>query len=219
MNFDSIASWYRWLEWSTFGHALQRCRTAFIGEAANARNALILGEGDGRLLERLLEVNKTAAITVIDSSPRMVELARRRVGGNSRVRFVCGDARRVMPRTGEFDLVITAFFLDCFRAPDVALLVGSAATRLVDGGLWLWSDFVPPGRGPLRWPNRCIIAVLIRFFRLTSRLEADRIVPCDGFLRSAGLGLLAERRMCGGLLAAQLWQCHSGPGLGAGRLA
>ena len=79
MNADRIASSYRWLEYAAFGLALERARFDFLPRAADARRVLILGEGDGRFLAQLLECNRYATVAVIESSARMIELARRAV--------------------------------------------------------------------------------------------------------------------------------------------
>jgi spermidine synthase len=48
--------------WSTqlFGLALEHARFDFLSHAAEARRVLILGEGDGRFLARLLRMQSAA---------------------------------------------------------------------------------------------------------------------------------------------------------------
>src|ERR1041385_77794 len=60
MSFDALAPHYLWMEWLLAGRKLQRCRTAFLDEARAARDILLLGEGNGRFLQALLQVNRTA---------------------------------------------------------------------------------------------------------------------------------------------------------------
>ena len=62
MNADPIASSYRWLEYAAFGLALENARFDFLSHAAAARRVLILGEGDGRFLARLLRCNRQARV-------------------------------------------------------------------------------------------------------------------------------------------------------------
>ena len=59
MNADAIAGYYRWIEYAAFGPTLEYARFDFLRYAANARRVLILGEGDGRFLERLLAIQST----------------------------------------------------------------------------------------------------------------------------------------------------------------
>ena len=49
MNIDRLARWYRWIEYASFGRALERRRFAFLDRLATAHDILVLGEGDGRI--------------------------------------------------------------------------------------------------------------------------------------------------------------------------
>lgn len=81
MNFDPVARWYQWIEYAAFGRALERRRFVFLNRLADARRILILGEGDGRCLERQLVTAPIADIDIVDSSARMIAIARKRTGG------------------------------------------------------------------------------------------------------------------------------------------
>ena len=78
-NFDRIARPYRWLEYLSFGPMLERCRFYRIPQLAEARHALVLGDGDGRFLARLLARNPSLHTDVIDQSPAMLRLLESRV--------------------------------------------------------------------------------------------------------------------------------------------
>ena len=56
-NFDRIARLYRWGEYALLGPALERTRNHLLPLLAIRRNALVLGDGDGRFLARLLSQN------------------------------------------------------------------------------------------------------------------------------------------------------------------
>lgn len=45
-NFDWIARPYRWMEYATFGRALERCRNRFLTELRDCRSALALGKSN-----------------------------------------------------------------------------------------------------------------------------------------------------------------------------
>lgn len=206
-RFDRLAPLYATLEAVSFGGLLQWCRTALLADVADARRVLILGEGDGRYLAAFLAANPAATVEVIDGSPAMVALARRRAGAAAgRVTWHVADARHFDPPGPPYDLIVTNFFLDCFEAGELGSLVAKFAGSLAPGGLWVVGDFrVPPGRlrGPLA---RLALAGMYAFFKLTTRLPAGRLADPHPPLRAAGLVLVRERCRLGGFLTASLWR-------------
>ena len=56
-DFNRIARPYRWLEYLSFGPLLERCRFHRLPQMVDAKRALVLGDGDGRFLARLLRKN------------------------------------------------------------------------------------------------------------------------------------------------------------------
>src|SRR5579859_448771 len=101
------------------GNKLQRCRTAFLEKSADSRNVLIMGEGNGRFLIECRRRLRAAHIICVDSSRRMLEMAKERLRRHkldgAATDFVHADALEWRPPPGAFDLVVTHFFLDCFR--------------------------------------------------------------------------------------------------------
>ena len=209
MNFDPVARWYRWLEGLAFGDALQRCRVALIEHTRNAANVLILGEGDGRFLEAFLRSNPTADVTVVDSSREMVRLAKARIGRSDRVTFLCGDVRHIDLGEQEFDLIVTHFFLDCFDEENVRRVVGDLRQRLSDAGRWLWSDFAIPAGGWVAMLAKGVVWGLYRFFRLTTRIEATRLVNVEMIFNESGMEMRSERSFINGLIHSELWEAQS----------
>ena len=83
MNCDSIARVYRWIEYAAFGPLLQRTRLHWLEQLGGARRVLLLGDGDGRFLSRFASRYPSAEVHYIDSSARMLDLARKRIGGTA----------------------------------------------------------------------------------------------------------------------------------------
>lgn len=206
MNFDPVARSYCWLERLTFGGALQRCRVALIDQLRHATNVLIVGEGDGRFLKEFLRVNTVSKVTVVDSSGEMIRLARARVGENERVHFVPADIREVELSGGEYDLVVTNFFLDCFSEAGIEMIIRNVSTKLADNGRWLWSDFAIPASGVRRQAARCMVGLLYWFFRLTTRLEARKLFDPGRAFQDAGFDSIEQASMRNGLLRSILWR-------------
>ena len=86
------------------------------GEAAllelvppNARRILDLGTGDGRLLALVREHHPSTEAIAVDFSPAMLEAARKRFAGDSRVRVSEHNMDFPLPALGKFDAVISSF--------------------------------------------------------------------------------------------------------------
>src|SRR5664279_1060989 len=116
-NFDAIARPYRWLEYLTFGRLLERVRFAHISCLADRTRALLLGDGDGRFLARLVFHNRALRAEAVDSSARMLALLQSRiceVGAGDRVTVTQVDVigESFYPCERKVDLVVTHFFYD-----------------------------------------------------------------------------------------------------------
>jgi SAM-dependent methyltransferase len=206
-RFDWLAPHYARVEAVTYGGLLQWCRTALLADVADARRVLILGEGDGRFLAAFLAANRVASVDVVDASPAMVALARRRVAADARVRWHVADARRLDWPAGAYDLIVTNFWLDCFPAAELGRLLPRLAGALEPGGRWLIGDFaVPPGTWVRRAAARAALAGMYAAFRLTTRIPAGRLADPGPVLRAAGLEVVRAERRLGGFLAATLWR-------------
>lgn len=197
MNCDSIARAYRWLEYLAFGRALERRRFHFLAEAAGARRALVLGDGDGRFLGRFSAISN-ACIDYVDLSARMLELARKR-GGARRVVYRQADALTLPLAPAEYDLIATHFFLDCLNERDLEALIERAARTAQPGALWLISEFRQPS-----WAAP-LLSVLYLFFRVTTGLTTRRLTDHRPLLAKQGFRLTQEETSRLGLLASELW--------------
>ena len=195
-NFDPVARWYRWLEYAGFGGALWRRRVEFLQELREARRVLMAGEGDGRFLQAFLATNPEATVTYVDGSARMLQLARRRTG-TERVQFLQLDLAEGPAVDGEFDAIVTHFFLDCFREEEIANVVA----RLGRAPVWVVSEFQTP-----HWIWRGVVRGLYAFFGLTTGLRVDRLPDYAAALGSAGFELTERREGWGGLLVSELWR-------------
>lgn len=195
MSFDVLAPHYRWMEVVLAGEKLQRCRTAFLNQIAIARNVLILGEGNGRFLVECRRKMPEAHIVCVDASARMVALAQRRLAGDcGSTEFVCADALSWKPSRHDFDLIVTHFFLDCFRPEQLESLIAKLAGAAVPDANWLLADFQAASAGLARIRSKLILWTMYCFFRVVTRLPAKALTSPDVFLERRGFRL-AERRV------------------------
>jgi len=211
VSFDTLAPWYRTLEWIAFGDDLQRCRIACLGEVVAPRRALIVGEGYGRFLCELLRVHPEIEIDCIDASQRMLQLARKRLerelpGRVPCVRFLHQDLTWWIVPEHRYDLVVTHFFLDCFAEAQLAAIVRKLAQATSENANWLLADFCVPPKGFARFRARAWLAVMYRFFRLTAGIEARQLIDPTPFLLGEGFALAQHHVFRKGMLKSELWR-------------
>lgn len=208
MSFDRLAPYYRWMEAVMAGRLLQRCRTRWLPEVRDARRALLVGEGHGRMLEACVTALPGCHFTVLDQSEAMLAQARRqwqRAGGRQPVVFQLADLRDWRTAEAGFDLVVTNFFLDCFTPEELRRVVTNIHSALTPQARWLVADFCVPPAGWRRVRARAGLALAYSFFRWTTGISARHITPPDGVLRGVGFELRRRERFDEGLLHADLW--------------
>jgi hypothetical protein len=206
-NFDRLAHLYRWMEYSTFGPWLARCRFHFLRELAGYRRGLVFGDGDGRFTARLLAANPGINIEAIDSSEAMLFTLLQRAGHSAeRVRAHCMDARAWEPHNGTYDLVVTHFFLDCLGTVEVEALARRVRTVAVPSARWVVSEFAIPEGWFGKLVARPSIWILYRAFGFLTGLGVSRLPDHHAALREAGFILEERLSWLNGLLTSEIWR-------------
>jgi SAM-dependent methyltransferase len=210
VSFDAVAPWYRALETITFGNALQQARVACLGDIGSPRRALIAGEGNGRFLAALLHRQPLIRIDCVDSSQRMLDLARRHIlQTNSdeirRVAFLRHDVVSWTPND-RYDLLVTHFFLDCFSTRQVGLIVAKLAQAAAPDAIWLLADFRLPEAGFARRHARAWLAIMYWFFRCVAGIEARELIDPSPFLHAEGFIRQRQDLFRNGMLKSELWR-------------
>ena len=210
MSFDAIAPWYRTLETMAFGGDLQRARVACLGEIESPRRALIVGEGNGRFLAALLKRQPLIRIDCVDSSARMLDLARRHILQTvpdeiSRVAFLKHDVTSWVPND-RYDLIVTHFLLDCFSTQQVGSIVARLAQVAAPNAAWLLADFRIPEAGFPRSQARAWLAVMYWFFRCAAGIEGRELVAPSPFLRVERFTLARQHLFRLGMVKSELWR-------------
>ena len=208
-DFDLVARPYRRMEYLTFGRSLELCRNHFLPLLSGCRKALVLGDGDGRFLARLLAANPVLRADAVDTSAVMLRLLERRAQPAeskrmSRLRIHHADALAYTPDE-PCDLIVTHFFLDCFRQPQVDALALHLAQHASPRALWLLSDFRIP-TGSMRWAARAIVRSLYLAFRLLTGLCTSALPDHAAALNAAGFHRLHRRLSLAGMLTSELWE-------------
>ena len=205
MNCDRLAPFYRTMEFLSAGRKLQCCRTEFLGEIPKPNRILLAGEGHGRFLPECVRRFPAAHITVIDSSARMLEIARSTVTSR-KVEFIHADLLEWDGPPAIFDLIVTNFFLDCFGPAPLAIVIAKLGTLATPAASWLLADFEIASNGIARLRSRAIIGLLYPFFRITTGLQTRALVPPDGLLATAGFTRHHRRTHDWGLLKSEWWR-------------
>lgn len=209
-SFDLLAKPYRWMEYATFGRALQRCRTHFLREVQGAREVLVLGDGDGRFSARVLTAAPQAFVTAIDCSAGMLAALRVRCavqGAGDRLITQQADLQHGLP-VGvcgqQYDLVASHFFLDCMSETQIAQLADELLPLLKPGALWIVSEFHVPSTW-LQLPARLLIHSLYLAFRLLTGLRTQHLPDYGRALTRNGYVLQKRELLLAGLLTAEVW--------------
>jgi SAM-dependent methyltransferase len=209
VNFDPIARPYRWLEYLSFGPWLARCRSAQLLHLAGAQRALLLGDGDGRFLARLLPANTTLTADVVDSSQSMLRILDRRIRssvplGRRRISLHHADALEWNP-TGSYDLIVSHFFLDCFSPDQLEQLLDRVLPHIRPGAQWVISEFAIPRNAFAAYLAGVLIGLLYRAFGLLTGLPVRALPDYAAALNRRGFVPTQDRRYLAGLLCSQVW--------------
>lgn len=211
-GFDRLAKPYRWMEYLSFGTALERCRFHFLPQLRNTRHALLLGDGDGRFTAALLQQAKTAAAFAIDSSEAMLQTLRERcaaISAEDRLQTLCTPLNSGLPEVitnKHFDLIATHFFLDCLNDAEVEHIAHDAILCTTTDARWVISEFRIPNHGVMQLPSQLIVWMLYLAFRVLTGLRAQQLPAYGAILRRNGWRIQQQQTRLGGLLVSELWQ-------------
>jgi len=155
-GYDRLACFYHTTEWIAWGSELQKARVALLDrlskEFAAGSKILVLGDGNGRLLEQLIRIPETATTTItsVDHSEAMLRRQRSRLAKFNKttrvkcqVEFVHADARSYSPSPGRYEVLVVPFFLDCFSESELSEHFPRWLAGLRAGGVLYYGDFVP----------------------------------------------------------------------------
>lgn len=206
MNADPIARGYRFLEYATFGNLLWRTRTHYIDQLKDKHRILIAGEGDGRFLAALLNLNSQAQIDLYDNSAKMIELAKTRTKQHAhRLTFHQADLLKTEFPTNTYDAVVANFIFDCFNNDELTQLISKLKQSTAPDAIWLIGDFAIPASGLSRWTAMLLTKLLYAVFAITTELKTRNLPDYETLLWNAGLRRIDRYGRLAHLLTAQTW--------------
>ncbi len=193
-GFNFLARIYDLMETTLAGGVLDHGRLALADYWPHEGHALIAGEGTGHFLAALHRARPDLKITIIDVSPLMLATARRRLERqglpDDHIAFVQDDI--LTAPLGQYDMIATQFFLDCFSAANLRVMLARLAAAARPGARWFLADFQVPAHGFRRLRARMILALLYRFFRAAAGISGSRLEPVLPLLREQGFTPIAR---------------------------
>ena len=203
-NFDWIAPLYDALAFVVFGRKLRQAQVVFLNQIPVDSTVLIMGGGTGWLLQQVLIQCQPKRVVYIEASARMVARACKRIiraDETGSVTFRVGDEHSLTNE--QFDVILTPFVLDVFNQETLRTqFIPRLKAALKPGGLWLVTDFVNTSTA---W-QRALLWTMIRFFRLTTGMQAQRLANWQQLLAEAGLIRRKQQTQVGGMVSAEVWQ-------------
>lgn len=205
MSYGRIARIYEWLERVSFGGRLRVVRESLLEDLARelggGGRVLLVGDGDGRFLERLVEVVDGVRVDYVDSSDGMMRLARARVGDREgRVRYFTSDVRDW--ESVGYDAVVSHFFLDCFEGEELAGVVRLLVGSVREGGVVVVSDFDPS----VGWWARGVVWVMGLFFRVAAGMRITKVLNYSRMFEAMGLKVVSEMSVMRGFIYSVMLQ-------------
>lgn len=189
---------------------LERCRFHFLSQCRESRQALVLGDGDGRFTARLLKENPLVQADAIDSSGAMLRQLQNRVHRNvpqadARLHAIHADVRGLRSGLRKYDLVVSHFFLDCLTEEEVATLVENLQPYCSQHAIWLISEFSILEKGWQRIVSQLLVRSLYLAFSWMTDLRIDRLPNYAKALQSHGFRKLGQQAFLRGLLVSEIW--------------
>ncbi|WP_286746608.1 class I SAM-dependent methyltransferase [Roseivirga sp. UBA1976] len=183
-KFDGVAPIYDLLAKLVFGESILLAQTCFLGNTCADKRVLIVGGGTGKLLQHQ-SLQLARSITFLDRSELMLKQAQKRGAWLQNVRYTPED---FFAHSGEYDLVVCNFFLDCFDETHLEKALTQLDRLMTPEATLIVTDFDTP----VTTSQKLLVRSMILFFRLFSRLQASKLLPIKKKLSKCFLTLQEE---------------------------
>lgn len=176
-KFDRLSWIYDFLVRLVFGNSLRKAQCHFLSELPELGTVLIMGGGNGWILEEISNRRPGLKIFYVEASKEMLKRAKKRAVKN-KVEFIHGN-EQMIPAEIQYDVLITPFFLDLFGPVRLLATVSLLDQSINRTGMWLFTDFHIPEKGLSKIFGKWLIYVMYRFFRLLCRIDARKLPDFD----------------------------------------
>ena len=177
-NYDKIAPIYDTLSKLVFNKSQLLGQIALLKYLNANQHILICGGGSGKILDEIsIKIPRGLQILYLDSSQKMIEIAKTRNRGSNIIEFICQDILD-FETDKRFDVIITSFFFDNFPENKANYVFGKLDSLLVNNGLWFQNDFTLSSNTEIWWKS-IMLRIMYLFFNLTSNLGNSKLIEME----------------------------------------
>ena len=200
-NYDIVAPYYDRLSRLVFGNKLKDAQQYLFQQIQPGSNVLIVGGGDGWAVETITNLcNQGLSITYIDSSAKMIALAKERNRQGNEVEFINACIEDVsLP--GMYDYVFSAFLFDNFPQDLCNRIFYKISGHLKPGSMWLYVDF----KNSDKLRHRFLLGFMYVFFRLLCGVEARKLPEMGALFNSDDYYNTETKKWMEGFIMAQVF--------------
>lgn len=201
-GYDHIASFYDRLSRLVYGKTLINAQLFLLDALKTGTNILIVGGGTGWILEEISKRYPSGlSITYIDSSEKMIAIARKRDLGDNKIIFISSPLDKAIIG-GRFDYAITPFFFDNFSQESLQTNFSIINSHLSPTGQWLHCDFRETG---VLW-QVILLKIMYLFFRVFCGIEARKLPDTEGCFMRYGLKVIQQKIFLNGFIVAYVFE-------------
>lgn len=179
-NYNRVAWIYELLGRIVFGNKLKLANRAFLNKISIDSKVLVVGGGNGKIIEYLNDLGYSIAVDYVELSPRMMYLARKQKNDRLSVRYFNSPIEDF--KGSDYNFIITNFFFDQFNPLRSKIILGSLKTMLARDGFLILNDFnYSENRG-----DRLLIFIMIKFFKFSTGIEVNELPLYSKILNDCG---------------------------------
>ncbi len=165
---------------------IPRCKSAMLKHLNKGDKVLVAGVGHGT---EAIEASRLGAdVTAVDLSETMLKHFRRRIAKENPprdIRVIHDDIFNVK-QTGEYDMVISNFFLNVFSETRVREAANHLGSLVRPGGCFVVGEFVLPGQGLKGLIQKINWYIAISVYSSTTEAVFHPVWDYPGLVEGAG---------------------------------
>ena len=204
-NYNRISRHYDKLAKFVFGNSQINAQKEQICYLRSNSKILIVGGGTGWILEEIYKLHLLGIeVDFVESSKKMVELAKSRKLGNLKVSFWDVPIENFQFRNS-YDAILTGFLFDNFNQREAVENFEKLNEKLKQNGLWLFCDFDLTADSGKLWKVWMLKSMYL-FFRMIAEVTTTKLVDMKPLFEKSEFELVEERWYYGKLIRATTYK-------------